>query len=178
MCPESDTGTRPIHNHMNNPDVHFAPHRLFTPIRPDMKKANTTAMNILFIHHEPEVQDEIKDFLTPQREKGFFARSTEQAIRILNEYVISLVVMKISSLRDAAILKYINDNYKDLEVLILASKEYDDIISAFSRGHFRLMRQPVALNDLKKNIEEIIEVGAPPEPDIHPPGDEVSPFKI
>ena len=111
-------------------------------------------MNILFIHYDPGIKEEIDEFLMTQKGTGFFAENTEHAIRILNETAIDLVVLKITNLRDAAILKYINDYYKDLEVYIMASKEYDDIISVFSKGHYKLFPQPLKISELKRNIEQ------------------------
>ena len=112
-----------------------------------------TAVNILFIHNDPEIQTEIDDFLRMHNGQGFFARDTAQAINILNNYVICLAVLQINNLRDAAILKYINENYQGLEVLVMASQEYDDIISVFSKGKYKLFRQPWHLSELKENID-------------------------
>jgi DNA-binding NtrC family response regulator len=116
-------------------------------------------LNILFIHNDPEVLEEIKEFLTVPDGDVFFSKDTNDAIRILSEQTIGMVVLKISNLRDAAILKYINENYKDLEVLVMASREYDEIISAFSAGQFKLYSQPLKLSELKNSIENIIKHG-------------------
>ena len=114
-------------------------------------------MNILFAHYDPEIQKEIDDFLKLMDAKIYFSVNTEETIRILNEKTIEMVVLKINNMRDASILKYINDYYKDLEVLIMASKEYDEIISAFIRGHFTLIQQPVKLAELERKITDLIE---------------------
>jgi DNA-binding NtrC family response regulator len=116
-------------------------------------------LNILFIHNDPEVLEEIKEFLTVPDGDVFFSKDTNDAIRILSEQTIGMVVLKITNMRDAAILKYINDNYKDLEVLVMASREYDEIISAFSAGQFKLYSQPLKLSELKNSIENIIKHG-------------------
>jgi DNA-binding NtrC family response regulator len=114
-------------------------------------------VNILFIHDDPLIQDEIDDFLTQYEGKVFFSKHTHDAIRILQNCSIDLVVLKLDNMHDAAILKYINDYYKDLEVVVMASKEYDDIISVFTHGHFKMLQQPVKLVEIKKNIENIIQ---------------------
>ena len=115
-------------------------------------------MNILLVHDDPEIQEEIREFLTLQTRNVFFSsNNTGEAIRTLNYQTIELVVMKINNMKDASILKYVNDNYTDLEVLILASKEYNEIISAFIHGHFTLMQQPVNLAELKKKIANLLE---------------------
>jgi DNA-binding NtrC family response regulator len=120
-------------------------------------KIMITKLNILFIHNDPEVLEEIREFLTVPDGDVFFSKDTNEAIRILNEQTIGMVVLKINNLRDAAILRYINENYKDLEVLVMASREYDEIISAFSAGQFTLYSQPLKLSELKLNIDQLIK---------------------
>ena len=111
-------------------------------------------VNILFIHYDPGIREEIDEFLLTQKGTAFFANNSEDAIRILNDTPIGLVVLKINNMRDAAVLKYINDYYHDLEVYVMATKEYDDIISVFSKGRYKMFPQPLKLSELKKNIEE------------------------
>ena len=62
------------------------------------------------------------------------------------------MVLQIRSLRDAAILRYINEYYQGLDVLVMASREYDDIISVFSKGRYRLMRQPQHLSEIQEAL--------------------------
>ena len=113
-------------------------------------------MNLLLIHDNPDIQAEIKEYLTLLNGTVFFSKDTGEAIRILNEETIELVILNIKSMRDAAILKYINDYYKELEVLIMASKEYDEIISIFSTCNYKRFPQPQKLSELKLNIEKIL----------------------
>jgi DNA-binding NtrC family response regulator len=115
-------------------------------------------VNILFIHQDPEMQEEINEYLNLNKGQGLFARDTEEAIRFLNNDEISLVVLQIRNLRDAAILRYINQYYQDLEVLILASKEYNDIISVFSKGRYKLSNQPQHMSALKENIDSYYHI--------------------
>jgi DNA-binding NtrC family response regulator len=118
---------------------------------------NLTPMNILFVHDDPEIQEEIREFLTIPEGNVIFSKNMREAINTLNDREeIGLVVLKINSNKDASILRYINDYYKDLEVLVMASKEYDEVISTFSTGHFTLYQQPLKLTELKKNIDQIM----------------------
>ncbi len=114
-------------------------------------------MNLLFIHHDPEIQSEIDDFLQTNKDNCFFSHNTESTIRILNDHPIDLAVLIINHMRDAAVLKYINDNYKELEVLLMASEEYDEIISLFSECQYKTVRMPLKLKDLRINIDRVVE---------------------
>lgn len=113
-------------------------------------------MNLLFIHHDPEIQSEIDDFLHSKKDNCYYSRNTEETIRILNDHPVDMVVLIINHMRDAAVLKYINDYYKDLEVLLIASEEYDEIISLFSECHYKTVRLPLKLKDLKESIVGMI----------------------
>ena len=109
-------------------------------------------MNLLFIHHDPEIQAEIDDFMVTPNDNCFFCRNTEETIRILDTQQIDLVVLIITHMRDAAVLKYINDNYKELEVLLMATEEYDEIIALFSECQYQVIRLPAKLKEMQKNI--------------------------
>jgi DNA-binding NtrC family response regulator len=111
-------------------------------------------MNLLFIHHDPGIQSEFDNFLTPEKHTTFFSNNTEGTIRVLNDHPIDLVILLINHMRDAAVLKYINDNYKELEVLLIASEEYDEIISLFCEYQYKTIRMPLKLKDLRLNIDK------------------------
>jgi DNA-binding response OmpR family regulator len=113
-------------------------------------------LNILIIHDDPQVVEEIREYLTLPDSNFYFTTSTMDAIRKLNVGSIDLVVLNISNMKDAGILKYINDNFKDLEVMILASREYDEIISTFLQGRFHIVKQQQKMAELKSQIEELI----------------------
>jgi DNA-binding NtrC family response regulator len=116
-------------------------------------------MNLLFIHHNPEIQSEIEDFLNSKKDSCFFARNTRDAVAILNDHPIDLVILIISHMRDAAVLKYLTDNYTGVEVLLMASEEFDEIITLFADRQFRTVRLPLKLNDLRGKINSIIAEG-------------------
>ncbi len=113
-------------------------------------------MNLLFIHHNPEIQNEIDDFLHSAKDNCFYSKNTENTIRILIDHPINLVVLIINHMRDAAVLKYINDNYKDLEVLLIATEEYDEIISLFSAHQYKTVRLPLKIKDLRSRIDSML----------------------
>jgi DNA-binding NtrC family response regulator len=113
-------------------------------------------MNLLFVHHNPEIQNEIDDFLHSQKDHCFYSRNTEETIRILNSHTIDLMVLIINHMRDTAVLKYINDNYQELEVLLIASEEYDEIINLFSTHRYKTVQLPLKLKDLKSSINSML----------------------
>jgi DNA-binding NtrC family response regulator len=113
-------------------------------------------MNLLFIHNDPEIQSDINDFMCTKKDHCFYSRNTEESIRILNDTPIDLVVLVINHMRDAAVLKYINDNDTNQEVLLIASEEYDEIINLFSKHQYKTVRLPLKLKDLRTSIDRMI----------------------
>jgi hypothetical protein len=106
----------------------------------------------LFIGYESSMYDEIADFIHERDGDVFFSDSIEQSIHVLDEAPIDTVILTLHKLGDAAILKYINQYYPDVKVLISASKEYDDIIHVFNIGKFSLLREPLKLKELNTFI--------------------------
>jgi DNA-binding NtrC family response regulator len=104
--------------------------------------------SFLFIGYEPSLYVEIMDFMHEHHGEALFSNSTEQSISTLNEFPVEAVVLTLHKLNDAAILKYINQYYPGVKVLIAASKEYDDLIDVFNKGHYSMLKQPLKLEEL------------------------------
>ena len=103
---------------------------------------------VLFIGYGDHDQEELRTFMESRNDIAYFVQTTEDAIHILDEKPVNTVVLIIHNLKDAAILKYINRYYPEKEVVVSASKEYNEIINVFSKGHFTVMKQPFRLNEL------------------------------
>ncbi len=108
--------------------------------------------HVLFIGYDSTLQEEIREFLKDRDGDAQFSDTTDRSIRILSENPVDTVVLSMHSLGDAAILKYINQYYPDIRVLISANKEFDDIINVFNKGRFGLLKQPLKLEDLSDYV--------------------------
>ncbi|MEI7897212.1 MAG: hypothetical protein WCJ26_09265 [bacterium] len=102
-------------------------------------------MNILFIHHKPDIHSEVVNYLVSPMDTCFFSRNTTETIKVLGDHQVDLVIMIITNIRDAAVLKYINDNHSELEVLLVADEEYDEIITLFCDSQYTICRLPLEL---------------------------------
>ncbi len=108
--------------------------------------------NILFIGYEPPLYDEIRDFIYSRNGLAYFSANVEQSLHALSIHPIDMVVLMMYKPEDAALLNYINRNYPEIEVLVSASKEYEEMISIFNEGHFSVLRHPLKLQELKEFI--------------------------
>lgn len=99
------------------------------------------------------MQNEISEFVSELESDNYFSNSTEESIRILNEHVIDRVILKVRRIKDIAILKYIQDYYNNIKVVIEASDEFDEVISVFKETSYSVLHEPYSLKDLKTHLQ-------------------------
>ena len=109
--------------------------------------------SILFIGYDPSLHDEIREFIKDRRSTAHFSGPVHETIRIMDSKQFDLVVLTMNRLEDAAILRYINLNYRDTKVLIRPGKSLEDAIPALATGHFDILAEPFKLEELGKFIK-------------------------
>ncbi len=109
-------------------------------------------MNILFINTDASIQEEFNEFADEIHAKNFYSTSTEQSIIILNEHIINKVVLKIVRIADVSIMKYIDDYYKGIEVLVCARKDFEEVLTIFNQVQFTKINNPMGISDLKEHL--------------------------
>ena len=60
--------------------------------------------------------------------------------------------MSLKSIHDATILKYLNDYYQEIKVVVIANKTFDDIISIFQKVNYSVIHEPLQLSELKNQL--------------------------
>ena len=115
-------------------------------------KPSFQQVNILFINSDPALQSEIVEFTSEFEANNYFSQRTEESIAILNEHDIDIVILKVRKIKDVAILKYINDYYKDTKVVIEANNEFDEVISVFNKTNYSVLHEPYSLSELKVHL--------------------------
>ncbi len=95
---------------------------------------------------------EFNEFAQDIDANSYYSNSLEKSIAILNEQQIDIVVLKIGKLSDASILKYLNDYYKDIKVLVSARKDFEEALTIFSQVQFEKVNSPMGLADLKEYL--------------------------
>jgi len=114
--------------------------------------------NILFITKAAREPEEYQEFASGLNSEAFFAFSTSDAIRILNDHPIDKIVLMVSAIQDAGILKYINDYFPAIRVVIVANKEFDSLISIFNSTKYAIVHNPVSFKELRKELQETQEI--------------------
>ncbi len=103
---------------------------------------------VLFIGFDDAYQSEIVEFLKERDGQAWFSDSTDRSIRMLEEQAMDTVVLNMRKLVDAAILKYLNQYYPDIKILISTSDEFENIINVLTHSSYHLLRQPFKLKEL------------------------------
>jgi DNA-binding NtrC family response regulator len=109
-------------------------------------------MKILFINSDTSIRSEFNEFAGQIDAEILYSGSTEQSIITLNEHEIDIVVLKIGKLADVSILKYIDDYYKHIKVLVCAREDFDEALTIFNQVHFEKIKNPMGLKDLKEHL--------------------------
>lgn len=109
-------------------------------------------MNILFINSDASMHEEFNEFSHEIHANNFYANSTEESIGVLNEQQIDTVIIKIGKIEDVSVLKYINDYYKNIKVLISARKDFEEALTIFRQIQFEKVNNPMGLADLKGHL--------------------------
>jgi hypothetical protein len=108
---------------------------------------------IILIHiRETATDTEIREFTEGNGNTVYISHSTEDSIAQLNKYPIDKAVVSLKSMQDAAILKYLNDYYSNIKVVVIANKTFDDIISIFKKVNYSVIHEPLQLSELKDQI--------------------------
>lgn len=109
-------------------------------------------MNILIQIRETSTDNEIRDFTEGNGNYITISHSTEESINELNNNHFEQAVVSLKSIQDAAILKYLNDYYPDVKVVVIANKVFDDIISIFHKVNYSVIHEPLKLSELKNRL--------------------------
>ena len=116
------------------------------------RKAAKILMNVLIQIKDSSTDREIKEFTEGKNDKVFITHSPEESIEILSQNEIHKAVISLKNLKDATILKYLNEYHPDIEVVVLATKAFDDIISIFSKTNYSIIHEPLKLSELKGKL--------------------------
>ena len=109
-------------------------------------------MNILIQIRETETDTEIREFTEGNGNRVYISHTTSESIAQLSALDVDKAVVSLKSLQDAAILKYLNDYYPEIKVVVIANKTFDDILSIFQKANYSVIHEPLKLSELKSEF--------------------------
>jgi len=114
-------------------------------------------MNVLIQSINDETDREIREFTEDDGNLVYISHSASESISYLSKIEIDRAVISLKNLNDAAILKYLNENYPDIQVVVIANKAFDDFISIFQKVNYSVIHEPLKLSELKLKLKITIE---------------------
>jgi len=109
-------------------------------------------MDLLFISRLKNQKREYLEFASGLKAQAHFASTTEQVVSVLNSCQIDKVILMLQSVRDVGVLKYINDYFPAINVILVANNEFEEMISVFSKGRYSVLEGPLSFSDLKLKL--------------------------
>lgn len=109
-------------------------------------------MNVLIQIKDNSTDRELMEFTEGNNDQVFIAHSIEESIDVLSHTEIQKAVVSLKTLSDAAILKFINEYHPTIEVVVLANKTFDDVISIFQKSTYSVIHEPLKLSELKGKL--------------------------
>jgi hypothetical protein len=109
-------------------------------------------MNILIQIRETDTDIEIREFTEGDGNKVYISHKTEDSISHLNDHLIDKAIVSLKHIQDVAILKYLNDYYPAINVVVIANKTFDEIISIFQKVNYSVIHEPLQLSELKTQV--------------------------
>lgn len=95
---------------------------------------------------------EIIEFTEGSGDTVYISHSTEESIASLGNHSFEKAVISLKSLKDASILKYLNDYHPKIKIVVLANKNFDEVISIFRKSNYSVIHEPLRLADLQKQF--------------------------
>ena len=111
-------------------------------------------MNILLQTKEKDTFEEIREFTESDSSKVFHSDSADRSIALLSNFFFDVAVIRIKTLNDFTILKFINETYPHIKVIVLAEKKFKDLITLFSTTNYSVVSEPFRLSELNIRITE------------------------
>lgn len=109
-------------------------------------------MNVLIQIKNAATDREIREFTENEGNHVYISHSTEDSIIYLSKVTIDKAVISLKNLNDAAILRYLNEYHSSIQVVVIANKALDDIISIFKKVNYSVIHEPLKLSELKLKL--------------------------
>jgi hypothetical protein len=106
--------------------------------------------------HDAINYEDVKEFIDCSENEVCFSHSTLDSILHLSSQHFDKVVVSMKEMNDAGILKFINDYYPRIRVIVIANKTFNDLISVFHQLRYSVISEPTDVSGLNKQFTNSI----------------------
>ena len=111
-------------------------------------------MEILIVGTSKYLLKDMIEFFSINDYNPHYATNSREAISILNKLPIDLVVFDFLQFEEFKLIKYINENHKDLQIIVTVNKKIKEIISIIKNSEYQMIQEPFRLNELKSFLKK------------------------
>ncbi len=97
-------------------------------------------MNVLIVNQTQPLYEKLSRMLSDHTINIFRAETINRIAEILNQNEIDLVLMEIHSLSDVALLDFINRNYKDINLQLIADNVTNRLLTTLKEGKYTIFQ--------------------------------------
>lgn len=109
-------------------------------------------MNVLMIRPNPFEEPELSEYLRNHNCRVFIANCQKEVCQTLLERAIDRVFYNVEDMDDFTIIRYINEHYPLIKVVLISETGLGNIIENIRRVHFDTIQRPFHLNQLNELI--------------------------
>ena len=111
-------------------------------------------MEVLIVGTSKYLLKDMIEFFSINDYNPHYATNSREAISILNKLPIDLVVFDFLQFEEFKLIKYINENHKDLQIIVTVNKKIKEIISIIKNSEYQMLQEPFRLNELKSFLKK------------------------
>jgi len=115
-----------------------------------LTKCGGTKMNVLIVGMNEYFLKDLEEYFTINDDVPYYADNSRGAIQILSETKIDLVILEFCIFDEVKLVKYINDNYPETQVVLTTSKKINEMMKIIKNSEFRVLQHPFRFSELKK----------------------------
>jgi len=109
-------------------------------------------MKVILVKPNPKEAAEIAEYLQEQRIEVIVVREISKLYQVLENKDYSVVVYYVQGVEDFMQVKYINDSYPDVKLVVSTDAGICSAIDNIRSGHFYTLRQPYHLQQLNEYL--------------------------
>ena len=105
-------------------------------------------MTILLARSSPYEEDDLKEFLLSHECTVLVARELPTLYQLLSTEPVDAVLYNVVSMDDFIVIRYINDNFPLVKVVVSTDDGFSTAIENMRNGTFQTLKRPFRLNQL------------------------------
>jgi len=110
-------------------------------------------MNVLSVGIKKYFLNNLQEYFAANNDNILFSADLQEAIKILHKTEIKLIIMQFRTLDEMKLIKYINDYFPNIQIIVFTSEKDNDLMKIIQKSKFQILKQPFRFSELNKLLE-------------------------